>query len=51
MTREADQRFRKIIGYSDLARLAILVERDLAARRTATSTTTTQDGDTLATVS
>ncbi len=30
---EADRQFRKIIGYSDLAKLAIAVERDLAARR------------------
>ena len=32
---EAEQQFRKIIGYSDLAKLAIAVERDLAAQRTA----------------
>ena len=32
---EAEQQFRKIIGYSDLAKLAIAVERDLAAQRAA----------------
>ena len=30
---EAEQQFRKIIGYSDLAKLATRVERDLAAQR------------------
>ena len=30
---EAEQQFRKIIGYSDLAKLAIAIERDLAAQR------------------
>ena len=30
---EAEQQFRKIIGYTDLAKLAIAVERDLTARR------------------
>ena len=34
---EAEQQFRKIIGYSDLAKLAIAVERDLAAQRDARS--------------
>jgi len=31
---EAERQFRKIIGYTDLAKLAIAVERDLAAKRT-----------------
>lgn len=30
---EAEQQFRRIIGYTDLAKLTIAVERDLAARR------------------
>ncbi len=34
---EAEQQFRKIIGYSDLAKLALAVERDLAAQRAAAS--------------
>ena len=32
---EAEQQFRKIIGYTDLAKLAVAVERDVAARRAA----------------
>lgn len=35
---EAEQQFRKIIGYSDLAKLALAVERDLAANRPNTDT-------------
>lgn len=31
---EAERQFRKITGYSDLAKLAIAIERDLAAKRT-----------------
>ena len=34
---EAEQQFRKIIGYSDLAKLALAVERDVAARRSSTT--------------
>ncbi len=30
---EAETQFRKIVGYSDLAKLALAVERDLATRR------------------
>ena len=30
---EAERQFRKIIGYTDLAKLAIAVERDLAVNR------------------
>ncbi len=37
---EAEQQFRKIIGYADLAKLAVAVERDLAARRSPTTTHT-----------
>ena len=47
---EAEQQFRKIIGYSDLAKLAIAVERDLAAQHAAAHTTTTREAATLATV-
>jgi putative transposase len=38
---EAEQQFRKIIGYPDVAELAIAVERDVAARRAADTPTTT----------
>lgn len=37
---EAEQQFRKIIGYADLAKLAVAVERDLAAQRTPTPSST-----------
>jgi hypothetical protein len=46
---EAEQQFRKIIGYSDLAKLAIAVERDLATQRAAAHTTTVEEAATLAT--
>jgi putative transposase len=36
---EAEQQFRKIIGFNDLAALLIAVERDVAARRAAALTT------------
>lgn len=32
---EAERRFRKIIGHADLAKLAIAVQRELAAKRAA----------------
>ena len=35
---EAEQQFRKVIGYSDLAKLAIAVEQDVAAKRAAAFT-------------
>src|SRR4051794_4901741 len=38
---EAEQQFRKIIGYRDLAKLAITVERDVAAKRAADTPTST----------
>ena len=47
---EAEQQFRKIIGYSDLAKLAIAVERDLAAQRASAHPTTIEEAATLATV-
>ncbi len=34
---EAERQFRKIIGYSALAKLAVAVERDLASRRSPTT--------------
>ena len=37
---EAQAQFRKIIGYPDLAKLAVAVERDIAAKRTADTPTT-----------
>ncbi|UGS36541.1 hypothetical protein DSM104329_02947 [Capillimicrobium parvum] len=48
---EAEQQFRKIIGYSDLAKLALAVEQDLTAHRAAVAPTTRQEADTLATIS
>jgi putative transposase len=36
---EAQAQFRKIIGYTDLAKLAVAVERDVAAKRAADSPT------------
>jgi putative transposase len=54
---EAERQFRKIIGYKHLAALALAVERDVTARRAATSrsitpptdpTTTTEPAATLA---
>ncbi len=37
---EAEQQFRRIIGYRDLAKLAIAIERDLIARRPSTAART-----------
>ncbi len=38
---EAERQFRKIIGYTHLARLAVAVERHVAAERAAVTVTTT----------
>jgi putative transposase len=38
---EAQGQFRKLIGYSDLAKLAVAVERDVAAKRAADTPVTT----------
>ena len=38
---EAETQFRKIIGYPDLAKLAVAVERDVAAKRVADARTAT----------
>lgn len=48
---EAERQFRRIVGYADLAKLANVVERDLAKQRDATHTTAAQEADMLATVS
>jgi len=49
---EAEQQFRKIIGYADLAKLALAVERDLASRRPSMPIpTTNREADTLAVIS
>ena len=37
---EAEQQFRKIIGHPDVAKLAVAVERDVAAKRAADTATT-----------
>jgi putative transposase len=38
---EAEQQFRKIIGYPDLAKLVVAIERDVAAKRAADTPTPT----------
>ncbi len=49
---EAEQQFRKIIGYADRAKLAVAAMRDLASRRPQVLIPTTRrEADTLATVS
>ncbi len=49
---EAERQFRRIVGYTDLAKLALAVERDLAATRSSTPMPTTpREADTLATIS
>jgi transposase-like protein len=40
---EAETQFRKIMGYSDLAKLAVAVERDLAANRTPVHTASNEN--------
>ncbi len=40
---EAETQFRKIIGYSDLAKLAVAVERDLVAHRAPIHTASNED--------
>lgn len=46
---EAETQFRKVVGYTDLAKLALAVERDIAAQRTPNHTPTHEE--TLTTVS
>ena len=40
---EAETQFRKIMGYSDLAKLALAVEADLATQRTPIHTASKED--------
>jgi len=40
---EAEQQFRKVIGYTDLAKLAVAVERDLHPQATNTYTSMPQE--------
>jgi putative transposase len=40
---EAETQFRKVVGYSDLAKLAVAVERDLAAQRAPIHATSEKD--------
>jgi len=40
---EAERQFRRIIGYQDLAKLAIAIERDLTAQRQSLHTATEED--------
>ncbi len=47
---EAETQFRKIMGYSDLAKLALAVEADLTAQRPPIHTTTNQDAPVAITV-
>ncbi len=47
---EAETQFRKVVGYSDLAKLAVAIERDLATRRAPIHTTTHEEALTPATV-
>ncbi len=47
---EAETQFRKVVGYSDLAKLALAVERDLAAQRAPIHTTTHEEALTPASV-
>jgi transposase-like protein len=47
---EAETQFRRVVSYSDLAKLAIAVERDLLAQRTPTHNTIKEDTPTVVTV-
>jgi len=47
---EAETQFRKIVGYTDLAKLALAIERDLATRRTTIHTTIHEEALTPASV-
>jgi putative transposase len=47
---EAETQFRKVVGYADLAKLALAVERDLLAQRTTTHTATKEDAPIAVTV-
>jgi putative transposase len=43
---EAETQFRKVVGYTDLAKLALAVERDLTTRRAPLHTTTHEEAPT-----
>jgi putative transposase len=47
---EAETQFRKVVGYSDLAKLALAVERDLATRRASLHTTAHEEAHTTITM-
>ncbi len=47
---EAETQFRRVVGYANLAKLALAVERDLLAQRTTTHTTTNEDAPIAVTV-
>lgn len=40
---EAETQFRRVVGYTDLAKLALAIERDLAAQRTTPHTAIEED--------
>jgi len=40
---EAETQFRKVVGYTDLAKLALAVERDIAAQRAPIHPTTHEE--------
>jgi len=40
---EAERQFRRVIGYRDLAKLSVAIERDLAPRRVAPTPTPTKE--------
>ena len=40
---EAERQFRRVIGHADLAKLAVAVERDIAARRVTHTVATPTD--------
>jgi putative transposase len=47
---EAETQFRKVVGYTDLSKLALAVERDIAAQRATIHTTTHEEALTPASV-
>ena len=47
---EAEQQFRKVIGHTDLAKLAVAIERDLNRTRQQETPTPTQEAATALTV-
>jgi len=40
---EAETQFRKVVGYTDLAKLALAIEHDIAAQRTTIHTRTHEE--------